>query len=91
MARKAQNRIVVYGKPGCHLCDIAYELALGLCADYDLSVQKIDITCDAALTQKYREIIPVLVVNAHTTLTPPIRLAEVRRALGTHESSLEAE
>jgi hypothetical protein len=77
----APKRIVVYGKPGCHLCDLAYELARGLLQPDELSVDKIDITGDARLYEKYHDKIPVLVVNERVTLFAPIRTAEVRNAL----------
>lgn len=81
MADKGTNHIVIYGKPDCHLCELAYELVMGLGDAYELSVEKIDITSDPLLWKKYREEIPVLVINQHTTLTAPIRLNELRSRL----------
>lgn len=75
------RHITVYGKPGCHLCEIAYELACGLvdrCA-----IEKIDITSDARLDEKYHDKIPVMVVNERVTLFAPIRAQEIREALTT--------
>lgn len=83
----APQRIVVYGKPGCHLCEIAYELARGLvdrCA-----IEKIDITHDALLYEKYYDKIPVMVVNERVTLFAPIRAQEIREAL-TASTCLDA-
>ena len=75
------HRIVLYGKPGCHLCSIAHQLLLGLQREFDLTIQEIDITRDAALFERYRETIPVVLVDGRTTLTAPIRPADVRAAL----------
>lgn len=75
------KRIVLYGKPGCHLCEIAYTLARGLLPTDELLVEEIDITRDPLLYEKYRDKIPVLVVNERVTLLAPIRAAEVRQAL----------
>lgn len=77
----ARKRIVVYGKPGCHLCEIAYDLALGLGDAQELTVEKVDITGDPLLYEKYHEKIPVLVVNERVTLFAPIRTAQLREAL----------
>lgn len=77
----APKRVVVYGKPGCHLCDLAYELARGLLPPDELSVEKIDITRDPLLYENYHDRIPVLVVNERVTLEAPIRTADLRRAL----------
>ena len=77
----ATHHIVLYGKPGCHLCDIAYQLLLGLRPDFDLTIEEIDITRDAALQARYRESIPILVIDDRATLAAPIHTADVRAAL----------
>jgi glutaredoxin len=75
------HRIILYGKPGCHLCEIAHQLLLGLKREFDLTIEEIDITRDPALLERYRETIPVLLIDNRTTLAAPIRTAEVRAAL----------
>jgi glutaredoxin len=75
------HHIILYGKPGCHLCEIAYQLLQGLQREFDLTVQETDITGDPALLEKYRDKIPVALVDGHVTLSAPIRLADVRAAL----------
>jgi glutaredoxin len=75
------HHVVLYGKPGCHLCDITHQLLLGLQREFNLTVEEIDITRDPALHARYRETIPVLVIDNRTTLAAPIRTAEVRAAL----------
>jgi hypothetical protein len=81
MAANAPHRIKLYGKPECHLCDIAYDLVRGLAKPNEWVIEKIDITKDPRLWQKYHDKIPVLVINDRVTLTAPIRTADVRRAL----------
>ena len=76
-----KHRIVLYGKPDCHLCDIAHQLLLGLQREFDLTIEEINITRDPALMERYREMIPVVLIDGRTTLTAPIRTAEVRAAL----------
>lgn len=75
------HHVVLYGKPGCHLCDITHQLLLGLRRDFNMTIEEIDITRDAGLLARYRETIPVLVIDDRTTLAAPIRIAEVRAAL----------
>ena len=77
----ATHRVVLYGKPGCHLCDIAHQLLLGLQREFDLTLEEIDITRDPALLERYRETIPVVLIDDRTTLAAPIRTAEIRAAL----------
>ena len=75
------HRVILYSKPGCHLCEIAHDLLQGLTREFDLTIDEIDITRDAVLLERYRETIPVLVIDDRTTLAAPIRTADVRAAL----------
>ena len=81
MSSNAIPHIIIYGKPDCHLCELAYELVLGLKNEFAFTLEKIDITTDATLHEKYRDQIPVLAVNERITLCAPIRTADVRHAL----------
>jgi glutaredoxin len=75
------HRVVLYGKSDCHLCHIAYQLLLGLQREFDLTIEEIDITRDPALLERYRETIPVVLIDDRTKLAAPIRTADVRAAL----------
>ena len=77
------HRILLYSKPGCHLCEIAHQLLLGLHREFELTIEEMDITQDPSLYEKYWDKIPVIVVDNHTTLAAPIRVAEVRAALSS--------
>ncbi len=75
------HHILLYSKPGCHLCEIAHTLLLGLQREFDLTIAETDISGDPALWEKYWDKIPVAVVDGRTTLVAPIRVADVRAAL----------
>ena len=77
----ARHHVVLYGKPGCHLCDIAHQLLIGLQREFDLTIEEIDITRDPVLSERYRETIPVVWIDHRTMLAAPIRTADVRAAL----------
>lgn len=55
--------MVLYGKPGCHLCEDAREVVAAVCADLGEEFAEIDITADPALMSRYGEQIPVTVVD----------------------------
>ena len=76
-----KHSVVLYGKPGCHLCDIARQLLLGLEREFDLTIEEVDITRDDALLARYRDKIPVVVIDDRSTLAAPIRTAELRATL----------
>jgi glutaredoxin len=56
-------QVVIYSRPGCHLCDEMKELisASGCAGLYDL--EEVDIESDAELLARYRFEIPVLCIN----------------------------
>lgn len=59
-------RVVLYGKPGCHLCEEARAVVEQVCAGLGESFEEVDITSgpDAeALTRAYGEEIPVTFVD----------------------------
>lgn len=75
------HHIILYSKPGCHLCEIAYQLLQGLQREFDLTIQETDITGDPALFEKYWNKIPVALIDGRVTLAAPIRMTDVRAAL----------
>ena len=55
--------VIIYSKPGCHLCDVAKETIerAGVAADFNLEV--ISIETDPTLFEKYKDDIPVILIN----------------------------
>jgi glutaredoxin len=70
-------RVVLYTRPGCHLC----EQVEGWLLEAGVSWQPVDITADAALFERYRDRIPVIDVEGREALSAPITRADVRRAM----------
>ena len=56
-------RIVLYGRPGCHLCDDAREVVRAVCAELEVGWGEVDISSDEDLTARYWEQIPVTLVD----------------------------
>ena len=52
--------LVLYSKPGCHLCEDLAHLLADLQPEWGFSVSELDITRDDALFARYRYDIPVL-------------------------------
>lgn len=57
------NRVTLYGKPGCHLCDDARVIVQQVCAEFGVGWTEIDITQDPELFKEYGEQIPVTFVD----------------------------
>jgi len=59
----AKLRLVLYSKPGCHLCDeMKAEMSRAACDDL-YSLEEVNIESDPALFHRYRHEIPVLCIN----------------------------
>jgi glutaredoxin len=61
------HRVVLYGQPGCHLCDEAREVLERVRAQVPFVLEERDITEDDALHLAYLERIPVVTVDGEET------------------------
>jgi hypothetical protein len=57
------SRVILYGKPGCHLCDDARLVIERVCADLGESYEEISILDDPDLMARFGEEIPVTFVD----------------------------
>jgi c-di-GMP-related signal transduction protein len=56
--------VVVYSRPGCHLCEEALEQIVALHADgYRFNLHEVDIESNDLLLRRYLERIPVVEVD----------------------------
>lgn len=55
--------LVLYSRPGCHLCDEMKELLAQVLGDFDASLREVDVSTNPALEAHYGEQIPVLLVD----------------------------
>jgi glutaredoxin len=56
-------RVTLYGKPGCHLCDVARTVVARVCSDLGEQYVEVDITTDPELMRRFGEEIPVTFVD----------------------------
>lgn len=75
------HRVVLYSREGCHLCHQVRATLERLQGEFPLVIVEVDIAEDAALLARYREAIPVVVVDDRVTLAAPISEFLLRRAL----------
>lgn len=62
-SRPAAPRVVLIGKPGCHLCDDARAVVRSVCEGVGVAWQEVSLLDDPALADAYWEQIPVLLVD----------------------------
>jgi glutaredoxin len=63
IAHSQDARVVVYSRPGCHLCEAAEALVADICAETGDSWTRVDITTDEDLTARFTEQVPVTFVD----------------------------
>jgi hypothetical protein len=78
--------VTLYGRPGCHLCDVAREEILAVAREFpELELQEVDIEGDDALFAKYLERIPVIEVDGEIVSELELDRDELVSALHTVE------
>jgi glutaredoxin len=58
-----EHRVVVYTRPGCHLCEVATATVAEVCAETGSSWSETDITGNAELTRRFTDQVPVTFVD----------------------------
>lgn len=61
--KKPQIKVEILSKPDCHLCDMAKDIITDVRSKIPFDLEIIDITTDHKLLEKYREQIPVILIN----------------------------
>ena len=75
------DTLVVYSKPGCHLCDEMKTVIARVGRSRPLVVEEVDISGDASLEALYGLEIPVLMVNGRKAAKYRISDSELIRIL----------
>ena len=57
------HRVILYKKPGCHLCDHAKAAILAVKRQVDFEFQEVDIGIDDELSDLYKFDIPVVEID----------------------------
>ncbi len=58
-----RNSVTVYGRYGCHLCDVAIETLESMQQELDFDIDKRFIDGDSMLEEKYGEQVPVILID----------------------------
>ncbi len=58
-----QPRVRLYGRPGCHLCDVAREVIAEVCAELGETYDEESIDDDPELQRRFTNEVPVTFVD----------------------------
>ena len=79
--------LILYTKPGCHLCEQVEAHLLTLQSEFRFEWERRDITLDPALYERYRHAIPVVAIDGREVLrmdAAPIDSDALHAALREH-------
>jgi hypothetical protein len=80
-AKAGTHEVVLYGAPGCHLCEEAAHALQTLRRTRRFSFREVDIHSDPELERRYLLEIPVVEVDGTMVTSAPIDINRVRLAL----------
>jgi len=72
---------VLYGKPGCCLCDEAREAVAAVRAGHPFELEEVDVSIDPELHNEYGERIPVLALDGDELFEFHVDAEELARRL----------
>ena len=75
--------VVVYSRPGCHLCDILKDTLTQLQGQADFQWREVDIDTDPELRQKFNDEIPVVFIDGRKAIKYRMDSQQVLRALAS--------
>jgi glutaredoxin len=73
--------VVVYSRPGCHLCEEAKATLEGVGREGEFTLEEVNIESDPELFARYRYDIPVISINGVETFMHHVDPAEFRKKL----------
>ena len=76
------RKLILYAKPGCHLCEDARAAVAEVRKEFDLEVEEVDVSTDPGLFRRYGERIPVLDVDGEEALELGFDAPALRKWLG---------
>ena len=77
------TEVVLYGKPGCHLCEDARAVVEAVRARRPFELTEVDITLDPATYARYGERIPVVSVGGNEAFEYFVDAEELEGLLDT--------
>lgn len=73
--------IIVYSRPGCHLCEQAKAVLQPLLTEFGCALREVNIDRDSELAERYSWDIPVIFIGAHKAAKHRVDPVQFRRQL----------
>ncbi len=66
---RGEHVVTLVVAEGCHLCESARRVIEGVRAEIEFELEEVDITGDSELELRYRELIPLVLVDGEEAFT----------------------
>jgi glutaredoxin len=76
------TEVVLYSRPGCHLCEVARDVIEGVRAEVPFDLREVDVGSDDALEREYGIRIPVVVIDGTEAFEYEVDASLFRSLLG---------
>ena len=83
---RMSERVVLYSRQGCHLCDEGRGVVKAVCAELGVLWTEIDIDTDPELKDRYGDEVPVVAVDGETVAFWRIEPTLLAAAITTHDA-----
>ena len=81
------RKVVLYHAPGCHLCEAARRVLESVRAEHPFELEEVDISGDAELEERYRELLPVIEIDGARAFTYFVQPEALSRKLAQAEGA----
>ena len=75
--------IILYGKPGCHLCEDARATLVEVRGEHPFELREVDVSIDPALQRAYGERVPVVELEGEELFEYHVDPEALRKRLDT--------
>ena len=79
--------VIIYSRPGCHLCDEAKAAIRSAGVDEQFTFEEINIESDNELLRKYKYDIPVVMINGAETFIHRLTPQEFKQKIFSHKKA----
>ena len=77
----SKPHVIVYSRPGCHLCDEAKAVMQNAGCSDKFTLEEINIESDDELLRKYKYDIPVVMIDGVEAFRHRVNLDEFRKSI----------
>ena len=80
----SRRHVIIYSRPGCHLCDEAKAAIQNAGCSDRFSLDEVNIESDDELLRKYKYDIPVIAIDGTETFIHRVTSEDFRQAILNH-------